>query len=187
MFIHLMNGPQMQLFQNHIAITGRKFFSVITKRYYRNILESISDVKYINTILIINPEALGKDTLILLRRNILKLKLFFIYGIHLKTKNIYQIFSGSVIVFIHLITMTRTSLVLLFAIVFSVKPQETDKIEKKKIIFIGSVHSTRLDIISKINNIAVSNNINFKFNLYFPSRLIFWFSFLRKKVLGMIF
>ncbi|MCH6435003.1 hypothetical protein [Escherichia coli] len=171
-------------FKITLRLLGGKFFSVITKRYYRNILESISHVKYINTILIINPEALGKDTLMLLKKEYPEAQVVLYLWDSLKNKKyISSLFEFCNRIYTFDYNDAKKFGFTFLPLFFSVKPQEIDKIEKKKIIFIGSVHSTRFDIISKIHNIAVSNNINFKFNLYFPSRLIFWFSFLRKKSL----
>lgn len=171
-------------FKIALRLLGSKFLYTITNSYYKKILTSISDVKQIDTILIINPEALGKDTLILLKNKYPDAEVVLYLWDSLRNKKyISDLFELCNRIYTFDNDDANEFGFLFLPLFFSVSPQRISEIERKKIIFIGSVHSTRIDIISRINNIAAKNNINFQFSLYFPSRLIFWSSYLRKRCL----
>lgn len=172
------------IFKIVLRLLGSGFLKTITNRYYRDILIGLSDIKVINTILIINPEAIGRDTLLLLKNKYPNAEIVIYLWDSLKNKRyVSDLFEFCNRIYTFDSQDSKEFNFAFLPLFFSVVPHKTDVIERRKIIFIGSVHSTRIDIIAKIKTISDRNNINFQFNLYFPSRLIFWLSYLRKQCL----
>ncbi|NUU67347.1 hypothetical protein HQN64_14725 [Enterobacteriaceae bacterium BIT-l23] len=171
-------------FKIALRLLGAKPLLPITRRYYRDKISQIETPQNIGLILIVNPEAMDKIIIDELRRACPNARIVIYLWDSLRNKRyISELFRFCDKVFTFDYDDAKSKMLEFLPLFFTVSSRGRTTVKPKKIVFIGSIHSTRLKTIAFVNSLAMKERIKFSFSLYFPSRIIYAITYIKSGVL----